>query len=498
MTTSQALVALACAGQLALALVAALRGAGSPLTLPLALLCLDLFTWNGADLAFDLTGQRGWHWLDLGASPLTTPLALDFVLVFTGQRRRFSWLRAGSWTAFGLLSLAPALALLFPVARGFAGSDRWAALHLLGALPVMTFAVWLLIAHLRGATAPEEKARARLLLVAVAAAAALGSTELLGHFVPSVPSRVLGPVGLLIATTATTAAAMRLRLLDRRPSAAALAAAVAFGGLAVAAYVALFKLVVGTTALLVFGLATVSLALVVAVRELAAAAARRRARLEQLTLLGRFSAQMAHDLKNPLAALKGAAQFLEEQLAREGAPPDRRGFVQLMLAQVDRLESTVDRYQRLSQVQLAHAPVALGEVVREVLALQPFAAGGRVSVRAELADPLPVCSGDRELVAAALTNLVQNAFEAMPEGGALTVRTQATRTELIVSVEDDGPGMDARTRERAFDEFFTTKASGCGLGLPFVRRVAEAHGGSVSLAPRPGRGTVATLRLPLQ
>jgi two-component system sensor histidine kinase HydH len=86
----------------------------------------------------------------------------------------------------------------------------------------------------------------------------------------------------------------------------------------------------------------------------------------------------------------------------------------------------------------------------------------------------------------------------MPEGGLVTVRTTASDGALLLSVEDEGAGMDARTRERAFDDFFTTKATGSGLGLPFVRRVAEAHGGSASLAARSGRGTVVTLRLPLR
>jgi two-component system sensor histidine kinase HydH len=104
-------------------------------------------------------------------------------------------------------------------------------------------------------------------------------------------------------------------------------------------------------------------------------------------------------------------------------------------------------------------------------------------------------------VASALENIVRNACEAMPGGGALRVRTRvdapaAGQTTVVVQVEDTGEGMDARRAEQAFEDFFTTKATGSGLGLAFVRRVALAHGGNVSLASRPGEGTVVELRLP--
>jgi signal transduction histidine kinase len=205
---------------------------------------------------------------------------------------------------------------------------------------------------------------------------------------------------------------------------------------------------------------------------------------------------MAHDLKNPLAALQGAAQFLDVELLepRTGVKP--RAFVKLMLEQVQRLEKIVERYRRLAQVQPLRARTSLNQLVGEVMALQTFGAGERISITQELAADLPDCDLDRDLIASALENLVRNAIEAMPEGGSICVRTESRFGAVVLSVEDTGPGMDARTRERAFDDFFTTKAAGSGLGLAFVRRVAEAHGGSASLGSRAGRGTIVSVRLP--
>jgi len=141
-------------------------------------------------------------------------------------------------------------------------------------------------------------------------------------------------------------------------------------------------------------------------------------------------------------------------------------------------------------------PLDLNQLVASVLSLQAFTGRPEVELRRELAAELPRGQGDWDLLANALENLVRNAFEAMPRGGTLTVRTQVEAKSVVVSVQDTGEGMNARTRERAFDDFYTTKATGSGLGLAFVRRVVEAHGGQVTLTSHEGRGTTVTLRLP--
>jgi signal transduction histidine kinase len=151
----------------------------------------------------------------------------------------------------------------------------------------------------------------------------------------------------------------------------------------------------------------------------------------------------------------------------------------------------------MGRVEPVRATVDIGALVTEVMDAQAFAAP-KVEVRVDVGEELPACSADADLVRRALENVVQNAVEAMPDGGILTVRARAASgpAGVVLSVADEGGGLDARTRERAFDEFFTTKAGGSGLGLGFVRRVVEAHGGTVALAGREGRGTVVELTLP--
>ena len=131
-----------------------------------------------------------------------------------------------------------------------------------------------------------------------------------------------------------------------------------------------------------------------------------------------MSAQMGHDLKNPLAALKGAAQFLREERAQGRSIDDRTEFLDLMVQQIDRLKSVVDKYQRLGRVEPVRTPVQVNELVHTLVALQKFANADEIAVKAELAADLPACSMDRDLVAGALENLLQNAFEATPRATA--------------------------------------------------------------------------------
>ena len=123
-----------------------------------------------------------------------------------------------------------------------------------------------------------------------------------------------------------------------------------------------------------------------------------------------------------------------------------------------------------------------------------------ITVRLELEEGLPTIRGDARLVEETIENLVSNALEAMAPGGTLVVRTELHPVDRMIalSVADSGSGMNAATRARAFDDFFTTKATGHGLGLALVRRVAEAHGGEVALFSKEGAGTTVRMFFPLE
>ncbi|MFP2931887.1 sensor histidine kinase [Pyxidicoccus sp. 3LG] len=486
---------LACAGQLALAGLALARVGRSPLALPVSLLSITLSTWNFSGFALARSDEAGWKLVGFAAGLMTVPCTLHFILAFVGRRRRSAWAMFGAYAVFGALAMAMLAGLGAPALAERLLTLRFGLTVTALVVPPLGGGFALLVLHLRRAQHPDERARAGLVLLGLTLLVALLVTELLAELGLDVVR--LGNLGTLLGLPVMATVALRFGLFGSdggAPRMALHAAGVAAVG--VLAYLAVFRLFAAQAGILVVCTTAVTFALVAATRRGVTAFVTRSERMERLATLGRFSAQMAHDLKNPIAAMKGAAQYLKEEHAR-GQPWDGHGdFLDLLLEQVERLDRVVDTYQRLARVEPLPRPVELGRLVEGVLSLQSFASPGQVSIVRELAPGLPPCSGDADLLANALENLVRNACEAMSRGGTLTVRTLRDGAGVAMEVEDTGEGMDARTRERAFDDFFTTKATGSGLGLAFVRRVVEAHGGEVVLTSREGHGTVVRLRLP--
>jgi signal transduction histidine kinase len=485
----------ACVGLLALAGIALGRVGRSPLALPLSLLAIALATWNFSGFALERSGEAGWKLVGFSAALMTAPCTLHFILAFVGRRRRQAWAMFGTYAVFGALAIAMLAGLFAPSLAERLLTMRFGLAVTALVTPPLGGGFALLWLHLRRTQHPDERARAGLVLLGLTLLVALLLTDLAAEM--SLDVVRLGSLGTLLGLPVMATVALRFGLFGSDAGAPRMALhAAVVAGMGVLAYLAVFRLFAAQAGILVVCTTAVTFALVAATRRGVTAFVTRSERMERLATLGRFSAQMAHDLKNPIAAMKGAAQYLKEEHAR-GQPWDGHGdFLDLLLEQVERLDRVVDTYQRLARVEPLPRPVDLNRLAQGVLSLQSFASPGQVSIVRELAPELPPCSGDEDLLANALENLVRNAFEAMPRGGTLTVRTLRDGGGVAVEVEDTGEGMDARTRERAFDDFFTTKASGSGLGLAFVRRVVEAHGGEVALTSREGHGTVVRLCLP--
>ena len=368
-------------------------------------------------------------------SPLATAIAFHFLLRFLGHARQLRWALASVYLYFGLLAGTAAVGLVSPPAARLALSATWDWCWLAGLLPLSVIGVTALVVHLRRAASDEERNRTWLLLAAVAVLSPMASSEVwadLGFRVPR-----LGSVGILSFNAILLLAALRFRLFDRAlsPSAALTTMIVAaVGGIA---YLSMFHFAGTNTALHALGTLVVTLFLLAATRLVFNTMISRREQLVRLATLGRFSAQMAHDLKNPLAALQGAAQLLLEERANGRTIDDRTEFLELMLQQIDRLKTVVDRYQRLGKVEPVRKPVQVNELVRDLVALQKFASADEIAVKADLAADLPACSMDRDLVAGALENLLQNAFEATPRdaaSGTVTVRTALARARQTQGV----------------------------------------------------------------
>jgi two-component system sensor histidine kinase HydH len=482
----------ACCAHLAFAFLAWQRRAQSRVAVPLAVLFLDVFGWTFADLARDLSGLSEWHMLDRLFSSLSPALALKLVLVFVGRARALRWLALSGYVLFG------AIAVVGVTSTG----PTWGGLLLSTGVLAIACAVGLLAAHRRSARDPAERARSSLLIVALVTVTVFSSTDL-WHGETHYPIPRLGNIATLVGMALFAVAALRLRLLGQEFPPALVLYALALGIVGVVGTLAAMRWLDQGVAFFLLALLSAALVGLAAVRELGRVRAITRERQQRLVTLGRYSQQLAHDLKNPLAALKGALQFLAIE-RREGRSIDGQAeYLSLMLEQVERLDRVIDLHRRLAAVAPARTPGSVNEVVRKVSALQRFAAVPGVTLRVHVDETLPPCAIDSDLLATALENLLANACEASTQGGVIEIRTEPLSESpeqgiVALTVADHGCGMDPRQLERAKDEFFTTKAEGTGLGLSFAEQVAKAHGGSLTLTSEPGRGTMVQLTLACQ
>jgi signal transduction histidine kinase len=221
---------------------------------------------------------------------------------------------------------------------------------------------------------------------------------------------------------------------------------------------------------------------------------------ERLAAVGRISAQITHEIRNPLNAIGLNAELLAEELAKtRDAPADASQLVASISREVDRLEAVAEGYlhfARLPKPSLAR--IDLNEVAEGLLGfLGPELQAGGVEVERELAPvPLPL-RGDEGQLRAVLLNLVRNSREAMPSGGRVTLRTRRDRDAVVAEVADTGGGIPPGDLTRIFEPFYSTKERGTGLGLAFALQVVKEHGGTIRCESAAGRGTTFTIRLPV-
>ena len=224
---------------------------------------------------------------------------------------------------------------------------------------------------------------------------------------------------------------------------------------------------------------------------------RELAERERLAALGRMAATVAHEIKNPLSAIKSIAQVMRED---ETLRRDYERDLGLIVGETDRLSQSVTQLLSFARKESpAVQPLSVDELLRSVVDLfrasareQGIALDCEVRVETELAGKSVSALRD------ALSNLLLNALQATPHGGKVELIAAAAGNELLISVQDSGSGVPVDLRERIWEPFFTTRQRGTGLGLAIVRKRVQEVGGSASLdISRNGRGALFQLRLPL-
>jgi len=217
---------------------------------------------------------------------------------------------------------------------------------------------------------------------------------------------------------------------------------------------------------------------------------------DRLATLGELSAVMAHEIKTPLASIRGAAEILVGETTDAA---ERQEFSTILVRESDRLNRVVGRFLEFARPRVsAPSEANVGDAIHDVAELVRTEASKR-HVRLEArADPfLPSARIDPEQLRQVLLNLVMNAFQAMSDGGGhLVVRAAQAAEGIRIRVRDTGPGIPSSVRERIFEPFVTTRPGGTGLGLAIVKRILDHHAASVEIRPAEGGGVVVEILLP--
>jgi signal transduction histidine kinase len=215
-------------------------------------------------------------------------------------------------------------------------------------------------------------------------------------------------------------------------------------------------------------------------------------RNERLSAVGEMASVVGHELRNPLTAVTNSHYLLRQSLGDPAPAPIEKhlAMAERETAKAATLAEDLNAFVRPRDP--SFAAVRLGDVVEEVVEATPPPDG--VTLHVDASDG--VIDADRGQIAEVLINLVTNAYQALPNGGAVTVSATAANGSASLVVTDDGDGVDPVAATRIFEPFYTTKATGTGLGLAIVRRLVEAHGGQVSLESAEPRGAKVVVRLP--
>jgi len=217
---------------------------------------------------------------------------------------------------------------------------------------------------------------------------------------------------------------------------------------------------------------------------------------ERIAALGRAAAQVAHEVKNPLAGLLLYALHLKSKAAN---------FSQSEAALVDKIVNTINHLNsRVEQILGFARPVNLklrsgdlSQIVTDVLELvRPQLLANKVEVSLSLVQQPASVMLDESSLRGALMNLLLNAIAAMPDGGKLTINVTGIDEMLRLEITDTGQGMAEEVAKKVFEPFYTTKEHGLGLGMPYAKKIIEQHGGTISLNSQVGEGTRIQIELP--
>ncbi len=221
---------------------------------------------------------------------------------------------------------------------------------------------------------------------------------------------------------------------------------------------------------------------------------------ERLAAIGETAAMVGHDIRNPLQAIVGELYLEKGEIASLPDCPEKKALQESVTAieenifYINKIVSDLQDFAK--PLRLEQEAVDINRVISEVMAMVPLPSNLQVEIHVE--DGFPTLRANFQTLKRSLSNLVQNAVQAMPDGGKLTIKAHVTRDNADIVVEDTGVGIPEEVKARLFRPLVTTKSKGQGLGLAVVKRLIEAQGGKVWFESEVGNGAKFIIRMPIK
>jgi len=229
--------------------------------------------------------------------------------------------------------------------------------------------------------------------------------------------------------------------------------------------------------------------------------------------LGKLTGELAHEIKNPLSSIKINLKLIREELdaansdeaGQTGRGRSSQSFtralrkIAVVEKETDRLEQILEGFLRyIARPELQLASVDISSLISDMIDFySPQAHSHSIIIRQQLYDKPLVCRADEGMLKQAILNLFINARQAMSDGGELLIRTARQKKDAVIQISDTGSGIAPDKLPYIFDAYYSSRPQGSGLGLPTVKKIVEAHNGTISVDSEPGKGTSFSIRLPI-
>lgn len=400
------------------------------------LICVSNIVWNFGDFMFYVSANRSWFYFSLIGSAMLPALMFHWISILVKPEQKSTAWIIPAYIFAGLLAVSSPFSLLHSGVQRFVDSAIWNIVYLILLGPFLLVGTIMLFNGIKRTTSKDEKSRLCYILIAVIIGVSTGLTDLVQ--ILRVPVPAAGHLGCLLYSFVLALGVYKHRI-----------------------YYDIL--------------------------------AQMRMKLE---VLNEISAGIAHEIRNPLSSIKGAARLLSEHLQEKSNPEDSEYFT-IIADEIERLNAILTNYQFFTKpLKIEKQLVFINELIQKTVKLAENDVS-HMKIKLDLSEDIRQIRADAVSMKQVFLNLIKNAADACNPDGELIIKTEYIHPWVKISFSDNGMGISPESSNRIFEPFFTTKTKGMGMGLSICQRIIQTHGGRIEANNILPNGTQFSILLPI-